>query len=58
MSTGASYTVPDPSPGYGMGNANADGAKKLLDAAESARDAAGAGVKTMPQARTGGTGNT
>lgn len=57
MSTGASYAVPNPSPGYGL-TADADGAKKVMDTAETARDAAGAGVKTMPQARTGGTNTT
>jgi hypothetical protein len=57
MSTGAAYDVPNPSPGYGL-TADAAGAKKAMDTAETARDAAGAGVKTMPQARTGGTAGT
>jgi len=57
MSTSTSYVVPDPSPGLGL-TANADGADKTQDEAKTARDAADAGTKTMPQARTGGADNT
>jgi len=57
MATGASWTVTDPSPGYGL-TADADGAKKVEQEKKGDRDAAGAGAKTMPQARTGGEDNT